>query len=75
MPDDDDPLLDYAAIAALTGLSVSTLRAYVTGGYFPPADKRLAPDRPRWRRSTVTTWQASRPGRGAPGKPRSRRAK
>lgn len=60
----DDELLDYRAIAALTGLTTSTLRHYRAKGLLPEADASPVPDRPRWRRSTVDAWLASRPGRG-----------
>jgi predicted DNA-binding transcriptional regulator AlpA len=62
-----DPLLDYAGIAALIGVGTSTVRAYAARGYLPEPDSMPVPDRPRWHRSTIRAWHASRPGRGAPG--------
>jgi predicted DNA-binding transcriptional regulator AlpA len=72
----NDDLLDYAGVAALTGLSTATLRGYRAAGRMPAPDVMPAPDRPRWRESTITTWLADpeqRPGRGAPGRPRKTR--
>jgi predicted DNA-binding transcriptional regulator AlpA len=70
---DDDPLLDYAGIATLTGLTRATLRRYRSIGLLPPPDELPVPDRPRWRTSTITAWAKARPGRGAPGHPRGNR--
>lgn len=64
-------LLGYAEIAALAGVEAATLRKYRQQGYLPEPDELVAPDRPRWKRSTVEAWLDSRPGRGAPGRPRS----
>lgn len=50
--------------AALAGLQASTWDAYVTRGYAPEPDGRLGNQR-WWYRSTVETWMATRPGRGA----------
>jgi predicted DNA-binding transcriptional regulator AlpA len=72
---DDDPLLSYGEVSALTGLSPSALRRYRTGGHFPEPDARPVPDRPRWRKSTIEAWLASRPGSGSPGRPRPDRRK
>lgn len=72
----DTDLLDYKGVSAVTGLSVGTLRGYRSAGRMPKPDVMLAPDRPRWRRATITTWlndPEQRPGRGAPGRPRKRR--
>ncbi|WP_256789863.1 MarR family transcriptional regulator [Frankia sp. AvcI1] len=68
MPDPDD-LLDYAAIAALLStpdrtVKPSSVRGYRTRGQMPEPDELPAPDRPRWRRSTITEWLANRPGKG-----------
>ena len=65
-----DELLDYAGVAAVTGLSAATLRGYRAAGRMPDPDASPAPDRPRWRRATITSWLAERPGRGAPGRTR-----
>lgn len=66
---DDDPLLDYAGIRDLTTqlgtpLTRPSLRAYRATGRMPDPDDLSVSDRPRWRRSTITTWLANRPGRG-----------
>lgn len=71
-----DELLDYAGVATVTGLSAATLRGYRAAGRFPKPDVMLAADRPRWFESTITAWLADpqqRPGRGSPGRPKSRR--
>lgn len=57
-------LLDYAGIAARTGLSAGTLRKYRMLGYLPEPDLLPTPDRPRWYATTIEDWLASRPGRG-----------
>jgi predicted DNA-binding transcriptional regulator AlpA len=72
---DNDPLLSYSQIADLTGLTASALRRYRAGGYFPEPDEFPVPDRPRWRKSTIQGWLASRPGMGSPGQPRPNRRK
>ena len=65
-----DELLDYAAVAAMTGLATSTLRRYRSIGRLPEPDALPAPDRPRWLPATIRQWAATRPGRGAPGRKR-----
>jgi hypothetical protein len=63
---DDDPLWSYAQIAEHLGVSVRTVRNYRAGNAtstpFPPPDDTTFADRPRWRRSTVASWDASRRG-------------
>lgn len=66
----DEVLLDYAGLAAKTGLALSTLRRYRSIGLLPEPDAMPAPDRPRWRESTIAQWMSQRPGRGAPGRKR-----
>jgi predicted DNA-binding transcriptional regulator AlpA len=66
-------LLSYADIAELTGLTVMTLRRYKREGYMPAPDVLPVPDRPRWHRATIDQWLISRPGQGAPGRPRAKR--
>jgi len=61
---DGDELLDYAGVAEETGLAPSTLRRYRMIGLLPDPDALPAPDRPRWKRSTIRYWKAHRPGRG-----------
>jgi len=64
----DDIVTGHAAAAAVVGLKPSTFQSYVARGYAPAPD--LPPHissgraRPRWRRSTLERWSASRPGRG-----------
>ena len=70
----DAELLDYAGVATLTGLAASTLRQYRANGRMPEPDAMPAPDRPRWTAATIRAWVAARPGRGAPGRPRRRKA-
>jgi predicted DNA-binding transcriptional regulator AlpA len=65
-----DDLLGYAEISQRTGIGVATLRKYKSDGHLPPPDAPGAPDRPRWRRSTVERWLRERPGK--PGRPRNR---
>ena len=67
-------LLCYADIAELTGLTAATLRRYKREGYMPAPDDLPVPDRPRWHRSTIDQWLTQRPGQGAPGRPRAKRA-
>ncbi|SNQ48118.1 conserved hypothetical protein [Frankia canadensis] len=62
---DDDPLLGYQEIAAMANVKPVTIRGYRRDGRFPPPDDLPTPDRPRWYRSTVLAWLASRPGQGA----------
>jgi hypothetical protein len=64
-------LVGYAGIAAITGLTPATLRRYRAIGLLPAPDALAAPDRPRWTRATIERWMANRPGRGAPGRPRT----
>lgn len=59
-----DPLLTYTEIAKLTGISAPTLRNYRADGYMPEPDDLPVNDRPQWRKSTIDTWMANRPGRG-----------
>lgn len=56
--------LDYAAVAALTGLTPATLRRYRTIGLLPEPDASAAADRPRWTEPAIRAWMAERPGRG-----------
>ncbi|TQE33051.1 MarR family transcriptional regulator [Streptomyces ipomoeae] len=67
MSNQDEPkeLWDYKKISEETGLSIGTLRRYKKFGHMPPPDELPAPDRPRWYPTTIRTWAASRPGRGA----------
>jgi predicted DNA-binding transcriptional regulator AlpA len=67
----EEELLDYAGVAAFTGLTPATLRRYRSIGLLPVPDALPAPDRPRWRRATIEWWMANRPGRGSPGRPRT----
>ncbi len=62
---DDDPLLSYGEIGKIAGVKAQTVRNYRSAGRMPPPDDLSVPDRPRWHRSTVLAWLASRPGQGA----------
>lgn len=67
--DSPDDLLSYADIEALTAarggmIKRNSLRAMRRMGQMPEPDELPVPDRPRWRRSTITTWLDNRPGRG-----------
>ncbi|WP_214369800.1 hypothetical protein [Pseudonocardia sp. H11422] len=69
LPEHDDPadLLDAAEAAELSGIEPVTWVRYVErGGLVPDADE-LVCEQPHWRRDTVLTWLANRPGRGAGG--------
>lgn len=66
---DADPLMTVTEVADHLRLTASSWRAYVADGSAPapddpdgdrPANRR----RPRWRRSTVDTWNAQRRLRG-----------
>jgi hypothetical protein len=65
----DDPLLYVEDIAKRLGVHPGTWRGYVGRGQAPPpdpADREVTDThvRPRWRRSVIDAWVASRPGRG-----------
>jgi predicted DNA-binding transcriptional regulator AlpA len=64
----NDPLLSYAEIAQHTGVGVRTLRNYRAGNAtsvpLPEPDDLTFPDRPRWKRSSIDAWMASRRGQG-----------
>jgi hypothetical protein len=53
----DDDLLNYAAIAALIGVKVKSVRVARSRGQMPEPDDVSIPDRPRWRRSTIMAWR------------------
>jgi hypothetical protein len=64
-----DDLLTGTEVAALLGITPGTWRSLVHQRFAPPADDPdldRPPSRrlPRWRRSTVLAFKASRPGRG-----------
>jgi predicted DNA-binding transcriptional regulator AlpA len=66
---ESDPLLSGRQVAARVGVAPSSWRSLVSRGLAPvadvPDDDRPAHSRfPRWRRSTVDRWAASRPGQG-----------
>lgn len=75
MTENPDPLLTVAEVAALLEINSSTWRSYVSRatstGVPPPDDPDLdrPPSRrsPRWRRSAIETWAATR---RPPGRPR-----
>jgi prophage regulatory protein len=57
---DEDELWGLKAVVAKTGLSRSTLYAYVAIGLFPK-QRRLGVRRVAWLASDVRAWMASRP--------------
>ena len=57
---DDDEMWGLKAVVAKTGLSRSTLYAYVAIGLFPK-QRRLGVRRVAWLASEVRAWIASRP--------------
>ena len=71
-------MLSLEEVADRVGLAVKTVRNYRNRardrpGFFPDPDGWLG-NRPWWRPETIDAWQASRPGRGAKGRPRRRRS-
>ena len=61
-----DTYLDYAQVAALSGVSAATLRSYYSRGLLPSPDLKIGQS-PGWREETIRAWLASRSGRGAGG--------
>ena len=62
---DQDELLTKREVAQLLGYTrTSTIDAYFRDrpGYFPEPDEQT--DGPMWRRGTIVTWAANRPGKG-----------
>ena len=59
----DEELWSLKVVMAKTGLSRSTLYAYIAAGAFP-TQRRLGKRRVAWLASEVRNWIASRPGRG-----------
>lgn len=57
---DDDEMWSLKTVVARTGLSRSTLYAYVSIGMFPK-QRRLGVRRVAWLASEVRAWIASRP--------------
>ncbi|WP_261561836.1 MarR family transcriptional regulator [Frankia tisae] len=69
MADNPDDLLGYADIVTLTEqrgtpIKRNSLRALRATHRMPEPDDLTFPDRPRWRRATITTWLDNRPGKG-----------
>jgi predicted DNA-binding transcriptional regulator AlpA len=58
--------LTTANAAALLGVTPATFRSYVAKGYAPPPDGHHDQRTPFWLRSTIETWQASRPRTSGP---------
>jgi prophage regulatory protein len=56
----DDEFWSFKAVVAKTGLSRSSIYAYVARGIFP-RQRRLGPRRVGWLASEVRAWMASRP--------------
>lgn len=74
---DPDELIGITGLAEMIEVTTGTARVYVrmsrpawdtgTDGYLPRPDHEQPARRgtsPRWRRSTIATWHAHRPGRG-----------
>lgn len=64
------------AAAAYVGLPAATWRNYVSKGMPPPPHRREhsgGHSLPVWTRAQLDEWMATRPGRGAPGRPRRKR--
>lgn len=76
--DETDPYLDTIEVAKMAGVTYNTARFYLQqaranrrAGAPKPGDMP-EPDRvfgrsPAWRRSTIESWLAARPGQGAGG--------
>lgn len=54
-----DPILSKASVAALLGVSQSTIDRWTRAGMFP-AKLRLGPARVGWRQTAVEAWIAQR---------------
>ncbi|KPM55695.1 hypothetical protein ACG83_10450 [Frankia sp. R43] len=75
MTENSDPLLTVAEVAALLEISPATWRSYVSRAAQtgvpapddPDLDRPSSRRSPRWRRSTIETWAATR---RPPGRPR-----
>lgn len=59
-PQSDDELWSLKVVVKKTGLSRSTIYAYVAHGAFP-RQRRLGPRRIAWLASEVQAWMAGRP--------------
>jgi hypothetical protein len=72
-----DELIGNDQAAAYVGLKPGTWRPYVRTGHAPPPHRRETRGGhalPVWTRAALDEWQANRPGRGAPGRPRRTRS-
>jgi prophage regulatory protein len=58
----DEELWSLPIVRARTGLSRSTIYAYIATGMFPP-QRRLGPRRVAWLASEVKAWIITRPPR------------
>jgi predicted DNA-binding transcriptional regulator AlpA len=58
-------LLDYAAIAQMTGIDVAMLRHYMNRGKMPVPDYRIAQS-PGWLPETIHDWMATFTPEGLP---------
>lgn len=65
--------LTRAEAATLAGVAPDTWGAYVSRGQAPAPIRRVART-PLWDEAEVRAWAERRPGRGAPGRPRTKRA-
>lgn len=66
MPD----YLTTAEVAELLGVAVTSVRRYYTAGTMPAADRHYG-QTPVWDRARIEAWQATRPGKGSPGRTRA----
>jgi predicted site-specific integrase-resolvase len=55
--------LDPQAVAERAGVNRETIHRYKVRGDIPPPDE-YAGRTPLWRKETIATWLASRPGQG-----------
>lgn len=60
LPQDNEEFWSLPIVRARTGLSRSTIYAYIASGMFP-VQRRLGPRRVAWRASEVKAWISSCP--------------
>jgi hypothetical protein len=61
---DSQVMLTRDEVAAMVGVTADTWSAYVARRYAPPPDEHIGRT-PRWRRSTIASYLAARPGQGS----------
>ena len=70
-------VIGNAAAGAYVGLAEKTWSSYVASGHAPKPSRREIDGGhalPVWTERALDEWKASRPGRGAPGRPRRGRS-